>query len=256
MIHGYLSDPEDFGQLPKAMEHLYDEISMPLLPGHGPNADIHDFTMEKTIELVKEKYMELASRCDQIDVFGMSMGGALATWVAGNNPVNKLVLLAPANHYFSPNFGFRRVKYLFQATKETRAEEKKENPKVRVIPYFVDVFKKMLKNDTTAFKYAMSIYKDRLNFGSFRTLRKVVRYCNDNLQKISCPTLILWGYLDELVPLRSVEYCLECCTNENKELVIIPGVGHMMLRAENMEKAIEKIVAFLEENDGCQKTND
>ena len=43
--------------------------------------NIHDFTMEKTIELVKEKYMELASRCDQIDVFGMSMGGALATWV-------------------------------------------------------------------------------------------------------------------------------------------------------------------------------
>ena len=50
---------EDFGQF-KAMEHLYDEISMPLLPGHGPNTDIHDFTMEN-YELVKEKYMELAS---------------------------------------------------------------------------------------------------------------------------------------------------------------------------------------------------
>ena len=75
MIHGYLSDPEDFGQLPKAMEHYmmkyqcrsYQDMARMLI----------FMTLQwKTIELVKKKYMELASRCDQIDVFGMSMGGS------------------------------------------------------------------------------------------------------------------------------------------------------------------------------------
>lgn len=229
------------------MKHLYDEILMPYLPGHAPSDDIINFTTEKTTELVKAAYHDLASRCDQVDIIGFSMGGALATYIAGNFSVNKLVLLAPANYYFSPTFGIRRVNYLFKTTKESKAQQKMVNPKARTLPSFFEILKKMFNNDTTAFKYALSIYKDRLTLTSFKTLRSVVRYCNDNLKKIECPTLALWGYLDELVPLKSIEHCLECCTNTRKELVIVPGVGHMMLRAENMEKTVEKIVAFLEE---------
>lgn len=217
------------------------------MPGHAPEDDIKNFTCERTIELIKDAYFDLASRCDQIDIFGFSMGGPLATYLAGNFKVNKLVLLAPANYYFSPKFGLRRVNYIIKTTKETTAQEKRHNTKVHTIPYLFDLVQKMFNNDTTALKYVLSIYKDRLNIHSFRAFRKVVLYCNEHFKKLFCPTLILWGYLDELVPLRSAEYCLECCTNKRKELIIVPGVGHMMLRAENMEKTVEKIVSFLEE---------
>jgi esterase/lipase len=246
LIHGFLSDTGDFGELPERLQSLYDKVFVPLLPGHGPQGDVKNFTFEKTMDFIRNEFLEIQKEYDTIDLFGVSMGGAIATYLASNYKVNKVVLLAPANNYISPKSGIRRAQYFFHAADEMRPNKRLRDYKM-IFPDMIDLLHKMVHNDREALHFVLSIYRDRLSVTTVNTFRLIVKYCNENFKEICCPTLVIWGYLDELVPLRSAELCISHCTNARKELVIIPGVGHMLLRAENMGATVDKIVDFLEE---------
>ena len=78
--------------------------SRSLCPGHGEKGiyDYNNFNSKDTFKCVLDAFDYLKKNYEDIDVLGYSMGGALATYLSSVRKFNKLILLAPANHYFNP----------------------------------------------------------------------------------------------------------------------------------------------------------
>ncbi|MCL2821910.1 MAG: alpha/beta hydrolase [Firmicutes bacterium] len=99
LIHGFLTQSQDFSPLLPHLKDKYDFILCPDLPAHG-----QDFCVSKNryinsddiVGFVLSQFDILKKSYDKIDVFGFSMGGALARMLAAQRQVNKLILLAPA----------------------------------------------------------------------------------------------------------------------------------------------------------------
>ena len=63
-----------------------------------------------------------------------------------------------------------------------------------------------------------------------------------NYQRLTMPTLIVWGDSDTVIPLQEGEYLQSILPNA--ELVIMPGVNHIP-HVEDQEKFIEIVLGFL-----------
>jgi carboxylesterase len=72
-------------------------VEMPLLPGHGTDvADLVPTRWEDWSAAAERAYLDLAARSDTVVVVGLSMGGALAVWLAEHHPeIAALALVNP-----------------------------------------------------------------------------------------------------------------------------------------------------------------
>ncbi|MHC4377365.1 MAG: alpha/beta hydrolase [Planctomycetota bacterium] len=107
LLHGYSSSPRDWAGLPEALATAGWAVHVPLLPGHGTHPeDLAATTNADLRTAVRAEFDALAARHERVVVAGFSMGGALATELAAERPVERLVLVAPyyraTRPWFSP----------------------------------------------------------------------------------------------------------------------------------------------------------
>lgn len=96
MIHGYIGSPTDYGRLPELVHQLGYTVSVPLLPGHGRDPrEFSKTTAQELIDFTNAEYERLAKTHNEVIVIGFSMGGALATLLANQYSIKRLILLAP-----------------------------------------------------------------------------------------------------------------------------------------------------------------
>jgi len=96
LIHGFIGSPTDYAKLPQILHDRGYAVYAPLLPGHG--TDPRDFSKTTDGELeqfVLNQYQTLKREYDEVALIGFSMGGALSVLTAAQEPVDKLILLAP-----------------------------------------------------------------------------------------------------------------------------------------------------------------
>lgn len=225
LIHGYLTDYRDFDGLPKELLNDYDQIILFELPGHNHKSCLKRFTKNNTFNLI-DKEMKNLTKNNIVDVIGFSLGGALAIYIALKYKINKLVLLSPAIRYLNSQILFERGKYA-----------------------------KLLKKDERKIYHHNSV--DAINFAFHNTLPKFtlingLAFCQivDEVKKtkgkITVPTLIIRGTIDELVPVSSINECIKRMDKNKVEVVKIEGIGHMMLRTPKKMEIIKKVKDFLE----------
>ncbi len=100
VLHGFTGNPQSMRGLAEALAGAGFSVELPRLPGHGTTIDDMMTTSWADWSTAAEAaYAELAGRCDQVVVAGLSMGGSLATWLATRHPeivglvaINALVL--------------------------------------------------------------------------------------------------------------------------------------------------------------------
>ena len=231
LIHGYLTNYLDFTNLPKELIKYYDYVVIIDIPGHGKFKQIKNFKVDSTIETV-EKEVEFYLKKGIVDIIGFSMGGALARYLCVKyKKIRKAVLLAPATYYLSPMFAVERIKYVMKANnthdKDVLLQRLKENDKASQNIVLNNCIKKFNPNNALTF---------------CKLITKINKLKGDNPSS----TLIVWGKLDELIPKISVDFCYKNCTNENKEVYIIDGLGHLMLRTNYELEIKKKIMKFLD----------
>lgn len=99
LCHGFTGSPHSMR--PWA-EHLADaglSVEVPLLPGHGTAwQDMNLTGSDDWYAAVEKALLDLASRCDEVYVMGLSMGGALSVRLAQEHPdlVQGVVLVNPS----------------------------------------------------------------------------------------------------------------------------------------------------------------
>jgi carboxylesterase len=97
VIHGFTGSPQSMKPLARAFAAAGFTVELPLLPGHGTVVEEMSATnWQDWTSAIETTYLELATRCQQIVVVGLSMGGSLATWLATRHPeIAAIVLVNP-----------------------------------------------------------------------------------------------------------------------------------------------------------------
>lgn len=228
LLHGFATNKLDFMSIMPFLEKRYDAIFLEDLPGHGDNGSLDEFTVDNVINYVNEKYDELSLKYDKIDVYGYSMGGVLATYLAINKNVNRIILLAPANKYVNARAFAKKIKTEMEIINkdDARSNLLKANDKIGI-----DV----VRNDLIP----------RYNVDTISTFISLVRVCNSHLKENNIKTLLVKGDMDELVPNSASDYLKKYFHNLEEQ--IIPDLGHLMLKARNYRLIINKIKKFLDE---------
>ncbi len=98
VVHGFTGNPHSMRGLAEAFAAAGYTVELPRLPGHGTDVqDMLTTSWEDWSAAALAAYRDLASRCDQVVVAGLSMGGTLSIWLALQQPeIAGLVLVNPA----------------------------------------------------------------------------------------------------------------------------------------------------------------
>ena len=95
-VHGFIGAQSNFNTLPDTVADAGWYVETMRLPGHGTSPrDFERTTADELVAGVREAVLELKGRFETVVVVGHSMGGALATLVVAEEPVDGLVLCAP-----------------------------------------------------------------------------------------------------------------------------------------------------------------
>jgi len=96
-LHGYTGNPDTLRLVFDGLVAAGLSVEMPRLPGHGTHIDdMLDTTFEDWSSVVEATYLSLAARVSRVVVFGLSMGGTLAAWLATRQPVAGAVFVNAA----------------------------------------------------------------------------------------------------------------------------------------------------------------
>jgi carboxylesterase len=87
VLHGFTGSPQSVRPLAEAFAAAGHTVELPLLPGHGTTVDdMLKTSWEDWSGAVDSAYRDLAARCEQVVVSGLSMGGTLTLWLASRYP--------------------------------------------------------------------------------------------------------------------------------------------------------------------------
>ena len=218
IIHGFAGGTYDEEDLAFHLElNKSFDVYQFTLPGHDKN--LSKVTYEEWIRESERKLELLINKgYKKIYVIGHSMGGVIATYLSSKyKQVKKLVLLAPAFHVLNIT------------NKEINIKES-----LKKIPKIIDTYKDELVG--RFFKLDMSATKE---------LMTLVREYYNTPKEVKCPTLILQGEEDHIVPKTSSQYVYNELNSKQKKLIFIKDVNHEICRSERRKEIFEIIEEFL-----------
>ncbi len=212
------------------------------LPGHGLSSPdpTGDYSDERTIAL-------LAGLMDQLglgkaSIIGSSLGGRIAWKFAAAHPerVAKLVLISP-DGFASPGFEYGKAP-------EVPAS-------LGLMKYFLPAFllqpqlAAAYADDSRMSEETLQRYRDLMRApGNREALLERMRQTvleppEPYLEKITAPTLLMWGELDRMIPVSHAQDYLRAMPKA--ELARLEGVGHVP-QEEAPEMSLAPVRAFLE----------
>ncbi len=229
LLHGFATNKLDFISIMPFLKKRYDAIFIDDLPGHGDNGSLSDFTVDKTLDYVNNKFDEIKDNYEKVDVYGYSMGGVLASYLACKKEVNRVILLAPANKYINAKIFAKKIKTEFEIMAD------KENVRSKIIK----------EDNKKGIDVVINDLMPRYNVHTITTFISIVRVCNNSLVKNNVKTLLVKGNMDELVPDDASIYLKKYFEHLDEQ--IIPDLGHLMLKSRNYRLVINKVKKFLDE---------
>jgi carboxylesterase len=87
VLHGFTGSPHSMRPLAEAFAAAGFTVELPRLPGHGTTVeDMAGYRFDDWVAAAEAAYADLAARCEQVVVAGLSMGGTLALRLAADHP--------------------------------------------------------------------------------------------------------------------------------------------------------------------------
>ena len=228
LIHGFAGGNYDYDSLANDLQ-LYRNFDVYTftLPGHDKTI-IKDVTKEDWINSAEGQIETLIKHgYKKIYVIGHSMGGVIACRLAKKYPqIKKLVLASPAFRYFT----FK-------------------NDKLDILASLKQV--STLFNDYDVNSILSRVFK--LPLTTTLEFVNLVKENNNCVKEIVCPTLILWGNNDKIVPLDSAMHVYKNVKSNSVLLYEISGVTHDTFRSDKYDEILKIITKFFKENPKDEK---
>ena len=221
LVHGLFGSPADFGDLPGYLHDAGFAVYAPLLPGHGRRPDDLDAVWADDYrKAVRAAYDELAAKHKKVAIVGGSMGATLALLQAAEKPPAALVLVSPyLGHVATPSWCPVEFDSLI-------------GPASRVIRRMIVTY------PPTPHAYRTQ------SLHAIRQLRDLGAGVDAAAAKVTCPTLVLIGDHDHVIPAQStVEWTSAHLKAEVKH---VPAAYHALF-TDGIDEAtsIAETVGFL-----------
>jgi carboxylesterase len=232
LLHGYSSSPRDWAGLPEALATAGWAVHVPLLPGHGTHPeDLAATTNADLRTAVRAEFDALAARHERVVVAGFSMGGALATELAAERPVERLVLVAPyyrvTRPWFSPisveranRWAGALIDYVPAGKGGARRIKKRENSG-EIINYWA------------------------LPTASVDRLGKLGREASARAGEVTCPTWMVLSTHDAAASPSAARAVFDALATEDKQLLEVAESDHILLWDYDAEEILDAITELL-----------
>lgn len=222
LIHGFAGGNYDYDTLGNDLQLYFDfDVYTFTLPGHDKTI-IKNVTRDDWIRSAEKQVEILIKRgYKKIYVIGHSMGGVIACHVAKKYPqVKKLVLASPSFRYFT-----------FKNDKLDLLASLKQTPSILKDYEADNVLSRVLKLPITTTLEFINLVNDHSN----------------DVKDILCPTLILWGTSDKIVPKESVMHVYRNIKSDSVTLYEINKVTHDTFKNDRYDEILKIITKFLKE---------
>ncbi len=232
-VHGFVGATDNFADVPQRVADLGVYVDVMLLPGHGTRArDLRSVPGDELLDAVLAKVRTLKAAHKRVILVSHSMGGALSTLAASEEPVDGLVLGAP---YFGVTH-----KWYYGLRPETWSKVT-----APVIPWifkgqiFLQVNDKSSRKHITSYRWIPS--------KAVVTLGKLGKRVNESdvLGAVECPVLLFHSKGDIAASPDAAEHALALMASEDKELVWLPRSNHHIFWDYDRETVADDTVAFV-----------
>lgn len=245
LLHGFLSDEDDFAPLVPYLQNYYDKIELLTFPGHGGKFSSAKFTIDNVYTYLDEAYLLLQKEYTEIDVIGFSMGGALGLYLTTKYHVNNLILLAPAYHYINVAAPFIKLSRYIKINYQIKRNNK--NSDLSYKEQLKQKLKHLIEDDKITYNIGKKFLIRKIRPYYFTEFRKIIKKVNTLAHPYDTPTLIMYGELDQIIPKTSINDIFNLCQSPLKKMIIYEDITHLMLLSSNKEKLIKDIINFIEE---------
>lgn len=219
VIHGLAGGTYDVEYLTNKMQSISSfDVYAFTLPGHDKVLQSKAKKEDWIISVEQQIEMLIGMGYKRIYVVGHSMGGILATHVAGKyKEVKKVVLAAPA--------------FIHILSKENG----NFNDKLKKAP---EVIRGYGIGEVVSRIFKMA----PISMIEFLSLTKKYKDIPKNIRK---PILIIQGLKDELVPIESSYYVYNNVLSRTKKLILYSNANHDLFRGVDNESVCKEIIRFL-----------
>jgi len=227
LLHGFGDTPQTLSLLARRLRAAGYAVLAPLLPGHGRTMRaFNESTAADWIAASEQALKEMQTRCADVSVVGLSMGGALGAIVtASNRSVRSLVLIAP---YLGMPLPIRLAASTHWVWGRIAGEINARDPR-------------SIKNPIEREKnLAYGAVTGRALF----QLWTVVRRARKTLSSVEAPTLIIQSRDDPRIAPAVAEWALRQLGAENKKLVWAEG-GHVITVDYGRERVLTEVEGWL-----------
>ena len=242
LIHGFGGSKDNWNRMVALWDGKYHVIA-PDLPGHGES--VSDKTLGYTTAQQAQRLESFlkAKKAKNIYIVGHSMGGAIALRYVHSNAenVNALILIDAMGVHHTKSDGDRLVEVseknpLYDVCTKERFETlvSYSMPETSHIP---SLFKEVMFEEKCERKALEKILYE----GMFQDVD-----LDAIVQKITVPTLILWGDKDRIIHPNNGKLFHRMI--KNSEMVVFEEIGHIPL-LEDPERTADTIDSFLEQID-------
>ena len=228
LLHGFGDTPQTLRYLAGALHAARWTVRAPLLPGHGRTlADYGRSDAQAWLAHARDELATLRARHREVALVGLSMGGALATVLAAENPdVRALALLAP---YLSMPTTIRRLARVYRLLE-------------LVMPWTPSRGQRSIHDEEES---ARSLSYGMVAPHLLRELLRVVDAAQEAMPRVTTPTLVIYSRQDNRVPVEAAEREYAKLRSPERELVWLDRCGHLITVDHEHREVSARVSAFL-----------
>lgn len=222
VCHGFGGSPRSVHEVGLRLAEAGYSVALPLLTGHGltPEAMEKSLWTQWTADAEKA-FTWLRERCDEVFLFGLSMGGTLVLWLAERHP--------DAAGLITVNAVLR-------------------HPRERTMLTFgrigVPRWAKAIGNDTKLAGVDERAY-DRIPMRSSRQLALLLRAVRHDLSLVRCPALIYSSLTDHVVPPANQRELYGAISSADKTLIELRDSYHVATMDNDKERIFYGVLEFI-----------
>ncbi|WP_454668277.1 alpha/beta hydrolase [Achromobacter kerstersii] len=242
LIHGLGGTEFDMGGLHKVLARAGIETHGVTLPGHaGRPEDLLDVRVEDWMDVVTQRYRELAAQYDVLHVIGMCLGALLAVELCKRESHTRGALVVLSAPVFLDGWStpwYRGLRYLLYRVPGVprRIRVQEEDPygvKSELVRAFIKA----------GFARGDGFHYQWVPLACVRQVDRLRGMVQRGLDTLGCPTLIMHAEEDELTSPRSARFLGDRIPGA--AVVLLQDSYHMICVDHERERVMRSVLAFV-----------
>ncbi|MER7744516.1 alpha/beta fold hydrolase [Streptomyces bacillaris] len=223
LCHGFTGSPQSLRPWADFLAERGLTVSLPLLPGHGTRwEDMAVTGWQDWYAEVDRELRVLREKCEQVFVFGLSMGGALSLRLAAKHgdAISGLVLVNPANkvHGLSA-YALPVARHLVRTTKGLA--------------------------DDIALPGSHEVGYDRVPLHCAHSVRKFFKLVDRELPQVTQPVVLLHSPQDHVVPPADSARILSRISSTDVTEILLEQSYHVATLDHDAERIFDESYRFI-----------